>query len=149
MNSKKYNQQYTCGMIYKECVNFYCQDNQELRRMFAIGFFHGQAEKVYLGACKAAMFRPNLNRNPWAREVLTEVAARYGLVVIPLIYENMTELWITKPANITKVETIAGFPINSSEWHRTRGLLCGIPEDELDYSFHLRKGYGKYPDDKY
>lgn len=143
------NNQHTCCVAYKEGIDLYCQDNLALRRVFAIGFFHGQAEKVYLGACKAAMFRPNLNRNPWVRKAITEVATRYKLVVIPLAYENITELWVTKLDHAAEVEAIAGFPVNSAEWHQTRGLLCGVPENKLDSSFHLRKGYDKYPDDKY
>lgn len=138
----------TCGALFKEGIDRYAGNDSEKRKMFAIGFWYGQAEKVFLNACKAAMFRPSLERNPWALETLREIADHYGLVTVIIEYENMTELWITKPINRTEVEAIIDVSANSEAWHVRRGLLCGIPTNEIDPIFHLRQGYGKYSDDK-
>ena len=28
-------------------------------------------------------------------------------------------------------------------WHKDRGLMCGVPHNEIDYMFHERTGYGQ------
>ncbi len=87
----------------KEAINKYAGDDSEKIRIFAAGFVSGQAEKVYLGACRAAMFRPSQDR--------------YGMLNV------VTE--------------------DSRDWHHQRALLCGIPNEEVDYEFHIRAGHGE------
>ena len=127
----------SCGPFYRRVREAITGDDPARNRDFAAGFVAGQAEKVYLGACLAAMFRPG---SPEGMELLREVAdricAQYGLVHVRV----MAELWICRPESRTEVETLVGVEPNSSLWHCRRARLCGVPSEEVDLQFHLRKG---------
>jgi hypothetical protein len=41
-----------CRPLFDRAIGAYVTDHE--RRAFASGFIHGQAEKIYLGACDAA-----------------------------------------------------------------------------------------------
>jgi len=49
----------TCGTHYLKLLKVFTELDPERVRYFAAGFVCGQAEKIHLGACPAAMFRPN------------------------------------------------------------------------------------------
>jgi len=135
MNSKP-----TCGPLYKAGLDNYCGDDPERVRLFAAGFVSGQAEKVYLGACRAAMFRPSAERLAMLMTVVKEVAERYGLVWLAV--EN--EVWLCRDRDAERtVKEMAGRIPNSPGWHRLRADLCGVPRAECDEYFHLRHGYGQ------
>lgn len=131
----------TCGPMYKEALAKYGSDNPELIRVFAAGFVSGQAEKVYLGACRAAMFRPSQDRYGMLIETVNDVAARYGLCVVAPIGSKQ-EIWICRPAFERNVQALQRIEEDTPFWHQHRAILCGVPFGEVDIKFHLRNGHG-------
>lgn len=120
-------------------------DSEEMRKGFAIGFAAGQAEKVYLNVCKAAMFRPSKHEIVWYLPAIEEIAKNYGLFLQLLnvgtgIEETPYEIWIYKDV---KSMVWSECEVNSSEWHLGRAIVCGIPMEEIDLGYHLRDGYGE------
>lgn len=124
----------TCGEIYLEAFNGLTELQREC---FIYGFISGQAEKVYLGACKAAMFRPS--QELWDDEltIIQTVCHRYRLA--HTVIEG--EIWIHRHG--TLVGDWTKFPRNSPEWHYMRARACGIPPGEIDVKFHERPGHRK------
>ena len=111
-----------------------------IARAFLEGWVFGQAEKVYLGACRAAMFRPSPERFDLAWELAGDAARRYGLIRTSLI----GEVWLLR--NQSAQELLARLRIlvpNSLTWHTVRGQLCGVPPEEIDFRFHERPGAGE------
>jgi hypothetical protein len=49
----------TCGELFRDAMQSHTDMSPEQIRVFAAGYVTGQAEKIYLGACAAAMFRPS------------------------------------------------------------------------------------------
>lgn len=136
----------TCGVLYKEMFDLYSQGKFELQRAFAAGFVTGQAEKVYLGVCPAAMFRPSEEHHPWFRPMIEDVANRYGLSIFELIIEeyNRHEFWIYKREELRGLlELVKSCEFNGPLYHRRRGILCGVPDREIDMNFHEREGYNE------
>ena len=112
---------------------------QEADWSFYFGFYVGQAEKVYLGACRAAMFRPPsaaLYRK--AYPILQTVADLYELSFYP--HASMQEIWLLRDQ--TAVEVLEAVLTRSTPdspiWHETRGRLCGVPMEEIDREYHTR-----------
>lgn len=136
----------TCGPMYLDALEKYTGGDPAKVRLFAAGFISGQAEKVFLGACGAAMFRPSEAYAPMVRAIVIDCATRYDL----LWTQEGAEIWIVRNAALlrTLVCCLERYPENSTEWHMVRGQLCGVPDSELDYEFHLREGYGKPCDRK-
>ena len=132
----------TCGPMYKEALELYAGFNPDKVRIFAAGFVSGQAEKVYLGACYAAMFRPSQDRYGMLLETVQDVAKRYGLAVVSPI-GGKQEIWICRPEAIGVIERLHDIPEDCPKWHEHRGFLCGVPRQEIDYQFHLRTGHGE------
>jgi hypothetical protein len=131
----------TCGPLYNEGMLAYCRSAEE-ERLFAAGFVSGQAEKVYLGACRAAMFRPSPEKRDMLIEVVIEVAKRYELAVDYLL----DEIWILRSSfdgQWILFSSLLNQEVNSPAWHVWRALLCGVPVDEVDLEFHKRKGFGE------
>jgi hypothetical protein len=131
----------TCGPLYNEGMLAYCK-NVEEERLFAAGFVSGQAEKVYLGACRAAMFRPSPEKRDMLIEVVVEVAKRYDLAVDYLL----DEIWIlrrTREDQWALFSRLQDEEVNSPIWHTWRAYLCGVPAEEVDLDFHKRKGFGE------
>lgn len=135
----------TCGPLYLDALTQYTGGDAEKIRLFAAGFVHGQAEKVYLGACPAAMFRPPPERWQMVFDLATDAAQRYGLRVITL--ESVQEIWLCRDNTAAAgVEGLDRMELNSAEWHLWRGNLCGVPDREIDLRFHERSGYGEICD---
>ena len=134
----------TCGPMYKEALDKYADGDESKSHAFAAGFVSGQAEKVYLGACRAAMFRPSQDRKAMLLEIVADAAARYGLrVVVPVGAKG--EVWICRATYLPAVEMLRDCHPeneNSEWWHRHRAFLCGVPDDEVDSKFHLRDRHG-------
>jgi hypothetical protein len=133
----------TCGVLYMETMHEFGRGSEAEARAFAAGHVSGQAEKVYLGACGGAMFRPQPENFDWLLDVVSRIASRYGLRVQVLPCETpddrKKEIWISR----NKVGAWLKFPPNSEQWHILRGVTCGIPLDEIDWRFHERPGYGQ------
>jgi hypothetical protein len=108
-------------------------------KYFCYGFAAGQAEKVYLGVCNAAMFRP-AKEQTWYLEEIKIIANNFGLEVTVLDSEcpdTPQEIWIhNKP-----IGAWLAHPMNSPEWHKLRAMACGIPN--CDPNYHMREGYGE------
>lgn len=132
----------TCGPLFLRCLEEFA-DNQECElRAFSAGHMVGQAEKIYLGACSAAMFRPSPSYREWAVIAAIKISAIYGLQVSVFEREEIKdEIWIHKKTLNWEISLLNGLDVNSPEWHSLRGRLCGIPEYDLDPNFHLREGY--------
>jgi hypothetical protein len=133
----------TCGPLYLEALTQYTDGDPEKVRLFAAGFIHGQAEKVYLGACQAAMFRPSPERLEMVDTLAMDAANRYGLLMTYL--PSVGEFWLCRDeaAFISVSEHMLRMKPNSPGWHHWRAWLCGIPNGEIDPRFHERKGYGE------
>lgn len=116
----------------------------ELYRAFACGFVAGQAEKVFLGVCPAAMFRPSRDNFEWHLQEVKAIAIEYGLMVTVLNSESPDtpqEIWIHR--HDFALGSWAEHAPNSIPWHRLRAAACGIPENEVDSHYHCRDGYGE------
>lgn len=135
----------TCGVLYLEALNQFCGTDEE-RKAFAAGHVNGQAEKVYLGACSAAMFRPQPENHEWLLLTVQKIAGRYGLRVNCQSYVDrgtvISEIWISRKGSVI-VDEFTRYPVNSPTWHAVRARACGIPADEVDYVFHERRGYAE------
>lgn len=98
---------------------------------FFAGFIAGQCEKVYHGACAAAMFAYGSGLYPMTYEAFVstfcEVWGAYEL--IGLHDEVRQEIWVTRTA-INEVTDVLTFNHNTEErtrlWTRKRASLCGI-----------------------
>lgn len=135
----------SCSVLMKRVYDLYNPEGDEQKlESFTAGFWCGQAEKVYLGACKAAMFRPNFEKRPEAIDTIKKVVSVYGLVwhVLPTSYGD--ELWIMRPQHLQEVLDVLLCREDSPTWHERRARLCGIPEEEIDVNFHLRRGRKVY-----
>ena len=135
----------TCGPLFLEAINRHAGDDPDKRHLFAAGFVHGQAEKVYLGACAGAMFRPSVEYAEEMYHLVESAATQYSLIG-PIILGQ--ELWLLRDTTALKAfHKMQGLEANSPNWHFCRGRLCGIPQQDIDIYFHERRGYGK-PCDK-
>lgn len=138
------NDQQTCGPKFSAALSYFARITQDPVQLFSAGHMTGQAEKVYLGACTAAMFRPSLEYSAWAFQAAVYLAGLYGLSVSTFGREDIAdEIWIHRTNRTENVQNIQFEDFNSSAWHILRGMLCGVPIGEIDTEFHLRKGYAK------
>lgn len=136
----------TCGPLYFEARTATGHDGEITA--FAAGHATGLAEKVYLGACEAAMLRPEPENYEWLLATVRQVAHVYGLAVQEYKYpENgpragAREIWMLdvrdEGAGIL-FNALTDLPANSPSWHATRGKLCGVPMGQIDYVFHERQ----------
>lgn len=130
----------TCGPLFAEALAQWAGSEPEKIFLFAAGHVHGQAEKVYLGACAGAMFRPAPEYREQLRAVVCSAAALYGILVGDL----GAEIWLLRDEEAANdLAFIAEQEENSRKWHLLRGALCGVPFDEIDPAFHERRGYGE------
>ena len=125
----------TCGPLFLKCIESFVLPSDRVSsrdslKIFSAGHMVGQAEKIYLGVCSAAMFRPSPEYRNWAIEAAIKISGIYGLEV-----------------SLFGREEIKDLDVNSSKWHIWRAKLCGIPDYNIDAEFHLRKGYNE-PCDK-
>lgn len=129
----------TCGDLYLEAITKLETDLE--RRVFAKGFVSGQAEKVYLGACQAAMFRPSDTTFDFILSDVQEVCERYKLHYFVFYLASIIEIWIYRSG--FQIGAWYEFAKDSPEWHKCRAIACGIPESEIDVNFHERKSYNQ------
>ena len=97
---------------------------------FWAGFVAGQAEKVWLGAVPAAMFRPSADERSKRLEQVAVTQAEYGLCVTLLA----DEIWIHQPSYV--IGDWQSFERNSLEYHALRAAACGIAD--VDPRYHER-----------
>lgn len=135
----------TCGVLFQKAMTQIIQKvGNDPVLLFCSGHVCGQAEKIYLGACSAAMFRPSTeeHRNNLLISVII-CSAVYELEVSVFEREEIQdEIWLHTPkAGPILADCLNNDPVNSVSWHYLRGLMCGIPQESIDHEFHLRKGY--------
>lgn len=121
--------------------------SEESYKAFSCGFAAGQAEKVFLGACKAAMFRPSAENFGWYFQEVKIIAEAFGLSVTLLnshSSETPYEIWIHKDV----IGEWLNHEVNSPMWHKSRAEVCGIPAEKVDVDYHLRNGYGQKCENK-
>ena len=124
----------TCGPLFVELFN---QRTSYAPLAFYAGFVAGQAEKVYLGACPAALIHPHgATRRYWddVLNVVNQTAMVYDLGVTVL----GEEIWIHREENAHLVAAVASMEVNSPAYHQHRAMLCGVPASEIDPTFHER-----------
>lgn len=133
----------TCGVLYAQQLTRYCGTDPAKIRLFSIGMATGQAEKVYLGACLGAMFRPAAEYFSDFRLAILQVAHAYGLHYRELDAGGPApEMWLLRnDTALFLFSELSSTSLNSSRWHKLRGDLCGVPWDEVDLKFHERIGY--------
>lgn len=135
----------TCGPLFTQALQTAIEQAEgDPVRLFSAGHMCGQAEKIYLGACMAAMFRPSPEHYAYVHKVASKLACIYGLCVSTFDHEDLhDEIWLHKltqgPALL--FEWMLAAEPNSPMWHYWRGMLCGVPSDQIDANFHLRTGY--------
>lgn len=136
----------TCGPLFAEALRFFASSDVSPDRthLFFAGHMTGQAEKIYLGACAAAMFRPSPEHRAFELLALAKLSAIYGLEVS--VFERpeiADEIWLHHPSARGEVERLSQprLVVNSPEWHEVRGVLCGVPANDIDHRFHERRGY--------
>ena len=138
----------TCGPLYLDALNDFTGMDEKLIPVFAAGFVSGQCEKVYLGACAAAMFRPSKR---WYGDLLAiakRSVDRYGLRLNIFRTSSGTEIWVYATRLVgerlmTLMHAIGSNEEGSPDWHEIRGELCGVPASRIDLEFHERQGYGE------
>jgi hypothetical protein len=140
------NEKKTCGELMQSFRQKYNNSEDEYMA-FQAGFMLGQAEKVYLGACQACMFRPSQKYFQAVLKLAGMVADIYELRVEVVKCEYSTEtpyeIWLYDPSYETMVLSWTHEKLNSDGWHLRRAFACGIPVHKIDLEFHKRSGYGK------
>jgi hypothetical protein len=128
----------TCGLLFVKALEAAKQNTSDPLELFSWGHLVGQAEKVYLGACKAAMFRPSRSEQSRFIHRIETVCAIYGLTYFVLPTSRGKEYWICRLERLFIMKSLEICSENTPESHRLRGWLCGIPADEIDERFHER-----------
>ena len=99
------------------------------------GYLTGLAEKVWLGACPAAMVHPSEYWYAEELKITQRVCAIYGLSYEE--YVEAGEIWFYKDQRAAMaLQNIRAQPLNSPSWHACRAWLCGIPNDLVDIHYH-------------
>lgn len=124
-----------CGPLYVRARDLAMREAVGVPDLiFGAGFVVGQAEKVYSGACKAAMFRPEKEYRGGLKAIIRAAVPVYGLEWG--LWDD--EFWIFARADWDAVKLAFTHPRNSPAWHRARAALCGIREPDVDERFHER-----------
>lgn len=139
----------TCGQLYLQALERYTGFDDAKIALFAPGFVMGHAECLYLGAKRAAMFRPSLQYHEIVIDACKAAMEIYDDLALLFIAET-GEFWLYRTEwheMMMRVYTMAKEDQSVwnlerwSIWHLTRGRLCGIPENEIDIVYHEREGH--------
>jgi hypothetical protein len=106
----------------------------------ALGFMHGQAEKVMSGACRAFMVRPDATWMAWACRGMHLVCQHYGLLQCTDLRNG--EIWGCADEQVRRrLQWVLRYgEKNNAAWHIRRAELCGI--QAVDTRYHERSTYG-------
>lgn len=140
----------TCGILFNKCLNhFTSMLSDDPILLFASGMAVGQAEKIFLGACQAAMFRPSPENQAKMLSVCVYLSGVYGLEVSVFQREEIAnEIWLHNGKCVDLLSrTLTTEEVNSPIWHTVRGVLCGVPFNQVDLDFHKRRGYREVCDE--
>lgn len=106
---------------------------------FYVGLIVGHAEKISIGACMAAVFRPEPEWLPAVETKVVLTARVYGLAYDVITTNRGTELWLFERRVASLVNRLNHIEEDSPIWHFFRGWLLGVPRNEIDLEFHTRK----------
>ena len=143
------NTERTCGELYLDLLGRFTDMDPEKIRLFAPGFVCGQCEKVFSGACQAAMFRPSLEYRYMVLRAVHVSCDVYGLLWDTLGPLGAGEIWVRRLEGLVETRwqelcaMLADGRENTPGWHQLRAAMCGIPADRVDLAYHERKGSGK------
>ena len=137
----------TCGEYYRTAMTEF-RVLTAYDDIWAAAFVCGQAEKVMIHSCEAAMFRPSADRRTFLVDIVDRVALIYGLMWMPIgvtyAGEKTQEIWLCRNGEAERtVQSLRTVEQDSPAWHAIRAGLCGIPSSEVDFAFHQRQGFGK------
>lgn len=136
----------SCSAILKNAVRFVERFSLLSAEKVLAGFILGQLEKVYLGACPAAMFSIPLDATE-LRRFLLDVAPDYRLSVSGNHYEvcekpTEREVWVwrqDRPEIGHKVQQARALAATNPEAaHLLRAMLCGIPVQQATPDWNPR-----------
>ncbi len=135
-------QRETCGPKFLSALSHFTAQTRDPVQLFSAGHMTGQAEKIYLGACAAAMFRPSTEYSAWALQAAVYLSGLYGLQVNVFARDEIKdEIWLHRAEHEGGIRSLQSEEYNSPAWHYLRGLLCGVPLGQIDPEFHLRSGF--------
>lgn len=135
----------TCAPLFLKLLDLTLKDKAaglipDDTAFFGRAFQVGQAEKVYLGSCLAAMSRPGPEYFDCMLLGAMHIADVYGLangVTHKKGYDD--EIWVFRESASALWERMAMTEVDTPLYHRLRAGLCGVPDAEVDLAFHLRK----------
>ena len=107
-------QKQTCGPLYQKQLDYYAKGDPFLMRAFAAGFVTGEAEKIYLGACAAAMFRPSKQHLDTLFRIALKASETYELSIRVLNCPDETEIWLF---------TTRALAMSSARWKKQDAIL--------------------------
>ena len=123
--------------LFAELLERFTDDEPLAVTVFAAGFMTGQAEKVWCGACKAAMFRPETPAHDnLLGEIIPDVAGHYGLFYERYLFEGEVEYWIASSTWWFLVDRLTDMECNTPAWHLQRAALCGVDPQQIDLEYH-------------
>jgi LicD family len=125
----------TCAPLFELALERHGKDASV---SFYAGVIVGEAEKVWLGACRAAVLRPQGETVDLAYCVIwlsQLIGSIYDLEVLVI----KDEVWMFHPSAKRTVKELEGIEKNSPLWHRVRAGLLGVPAGRVDLKFHERK----------
>ncbi len=126
--------------LFAELLERFTDDDVTAVAAFAAGFMTGQAEKVWCGACKAAMFRPETPaHDTLLAEIIQDVAGQYGLFYERYLFEGEVEYWVATSRWWFLVDRLTEMKCNTGLWHLHRAALCGIDAEQVDLEYHKQK----------
>jgi hypothetical protein len=110
----------------KRCNDFYhiimkqFADGETDRRLLSIGWMGGLAEKVYMGACRAAMVAPLRIDESWTCHAARFICETYGLHIFVKHRTSRTEIWFCRD---TKTQYALDAYIDDNQF---RATICGL-----------------------
>lgn len=129
----------TCGPLFREVYEEALKDSNDPLILFSWGHLAASAEKIWLGACNAAVFRPVTSEVSRFQLRIAIVAEIYGLEWTYIGLDRGTEFWLFTQDSLQSVLLLVEkLHTNSPESHYIRGTLCGIPPEKIDLEFHER-----------
>lgn len=138
--SAELTQKATCGPLFEKVRDLM---NPICFRDFYMGFVTGHAEKVWMGAAKASMFRPPTDRWDSVMWCILHAKKIYDLHHEFVETSRGDEIWLYRDKDVESKlwwlgELVKKGRENTPEWHEIRGRLTGVPENLIDRKFHER-----------
>jgi len=136
-----------CGVLYQQNLDKFVAGSKERFSAFTAGYICGQAEKVHLGTCSAAMFRVGEEHWQHVVKLVTGIAKRFNLRLMMYVshVSGVREIWLLDgtPATLRFYRRMANVECDTPEYHLIRALLCGVSSHRVDLEYHQRPGYNE------